>query len=401
MRVVGCAMSECVYAVSTNWKELKNYDKEKADSLVARIAKTNDEIYTKILKNQNTIIFKGPDRDRAGKVKSLLSSVGIHAIIEEIPLNKESMTAQGASSTVIEDANAIFDTVFKKLLYCVRFIAIFPVLLFSKFSKKEISVRMSYTILMLVAYLGLYDLTLGTVLSPIYDLSYNYSLKSFMATAAIFVVTAAVKGIMSVGVAALTGLGDFLNKVLELLGNGLIALTAQTILLKIAQQGFLLKYGLSAGFGLGIFETSRQFGEKIVTITIFIYILLPVVVASEAYVFEQVTRPQIETIKAEYEKVGGIPGMTKTALFGAVGAVWDNVKSTFLNEDSDRKNEHIEQLKSFLMIVLEGVLYILFSVIFLSVISPFVSYKLFKHLSISVVNSSYYVSLISNQRRNV
>lgn len=401
MSIEGCAMSECVYAVSTNWKELKNYDKEKMDSLVTRIAKTNDGIYTKILKKKNTIIFKGPDRDRAGKVKSLLSSVGIHAIVEEIPLNKNSTTDQSDSSTIIEDVNVIFDAIFKKLLYCVRFVAIFPVLLFSKFSKKEISVRMSYAILMIVAYFGLYDLTLGMVLKPIYDLSYNYSLKSFMATAAIFVVTAVVKGIMSFGVAALTGLGDFLSKVLELLGNGLIALTAQTILLKIAQQGFLLKYGLSAGFGLGIFETSRQFGEKIVTITIFVYILLPVVVASEAYVFEQVTRPQIETIKAEYEKIGGVSGMTKTALFGAAGAVWDKVKSAFLDEDNDRKNEHIEQLKSFLMIVLEGVLYVLFSVISLSVISPFISYKLFKYLSMGVFNSSYYVSLINNQRRNV
>jgi len=87
----------------------------------------------------------------------------------------------------------------------------------------------------------------------------------------------------------LTGIGDFVNKILELLGNGLIALTAQTILLKIAQQGFLLKYGLSAGFCLGVFESSRRLGEKIVTLTIFIYILLPVVVASEAYVFDQVT----------------------------------------------------------------------------------------------------------------
>jgi len=46
---------------------------------------------------------------------------------------------------------------------------------------------------MVAAYFGLYDVTLGVVLRPIYQLSYDYSLKSFMATTAVFVVTAVVK----------------------------------------------------------------------------------------------------------------------------------------------------------------------------------------------------------------
>jgi len=394
-------MSECIYSVITNWKELENYNKEKFDSFVARIARKNNSIYEKILKKQKTILFKGSDSDKAEKIKSLLVGVGIQTIVEKISIGNEYKNNLNTNkSTIVDDINTICDTVFRKIFYYIRFIAIFPVMIFSRLSKKDIPIRVSYAILMVAAYFGLYDVTLGVVLRPIYQLSYDYSLKSFMATTAVFVVTAVVKGIASFSVVALTGIGDFVNKILELLGNGLIALTAQTILLKIAQQGFLLKYGLSAGFCLGVFESSRRLGEKIVTLTIFIYILLPVVVASEAYVFDQVTGPQIEAIKTEYKKIGGVTGMTKTAVFGAAGAAWEHIKNTIMSDTGNQKNEYIQKVKSFLMIVLEGTLYILFSVLFLSIISPFVSYKLFKYLSINIINNSYYMPLFSKQRRN-
>jgi hypothetical protein len=75
--------------------------------------------------------------------------------------------------------------------------------------------------------------------------------------------------------------------------KGADALTAQTVLLKIGSARFLLKYGLLADLSW-YFESARKIGEKIVILTILFLFLLPIVVAAEAYVFDQTTSPIIE-----------------------------------------------------------------------------------------------------------
>lgn len=387
-------MIDVKYEVTTRWERLSWFEEDKIKEILNKISKTNKNILSKYNSKELTTLFRGEDKNKAIRIEQLFKRIGIDAVVSTREDSSSTIALQKDNSINLncvhmDKVSNTFDKIFANIFCCIRFAAIFPAIIVSKISKKNFNPRIVYLILAAASFIGLYDATIGFIMSPIYDFAYDYSLKSFLATTAVFIVTAVVKAITSFGVASLTGIGEFVGNILEWLSKGLIALTAQTVLLKIAQQGFLLKYGLLAGFGLGIFESARKIGEKIVILTIFIYILLPIVVAAEAYVFDQTTSPIIENISTEYKKIGSAAGLTKTALLGAGEAILNSVKSFFSGGEDESNIENIEKLKLFFCKVIEGVLYILVSILFLSIISPFISYVLFKHLAKSISNANF------------
>jgi len=327
-------MPEVIYTVTTSWKKLKNYDKNSVDHLITRISKFDKNIYAKFLNKESSVIFKGADRAKAIKVKSLLANVGIYAVVDEpaIPSNN---TKSGNRLKTIEKQNFNLDLITKGVFKYTRLVLIFPVLLLAKFSKKEISTKNAFIILTIMAMFGLYNLILDVLMKPFYDLSYDYCANSFISIETIFIIASIAKNITSISVASLTGISEFISRISAFLENGLIALTAQTVLLKILQQGFLIKSGFTLGFGFGIFEASRKFGEKIVFFTIFIYISLPFFVAAETYIFDQITTQQIKTINKEYDKHGGAVGLSKKAAVGLASYLYNKVND-FISGKSEK-----------------------------------------------------------------
>ncbi|WP_428561141.1 MAG: hypothetical protein ACP59X_18250 [Solidesulfovibrio sp. DCME] len=392
-------MPEITYTVTTKWKRLRNYNKDGADNLISKISKFDKNIYTKVLNKETSVLFKGADASRATKIKSLLTNVGIDVFVEETPSLPTSREA--GTLTISKPAikfNFTVDSVAKAIFYYTRLALIFPVSLFNKLSKRKVSTKTAFTMLTIVAVLGLYNSILDVLMNPFYDLSYSYCMDSFISIETIFIISSIAKNITSISVASLTGISEFISRISGFLENSLIALTAQTVLLKIMQQGFLLKSGLTLGFGFGIFETSRKFGEKLVFFTIFIYISLPFFVAAETFIFNQVTTQQIQNINAEYTKQGGAIGLSKKAVVGISSYLYNKIQD-FISGNSDTKaNENVKELKSFFMTILNGIMFVLVSIIILSIAAPLVIYRLFKLIFASVIDSNLHISLFDENK---
>lgn len=392
-------MPETTYTVTTKWKRLKNYDKDGVDNLIRKISKFDKNIHSKILNKETSVLFKGTDISKATKIRSLLTDVGIHVVVDETSLLPISPKKDAA--TITKPAikfNFTVDSVAKVIFYYTRLALIFPVSLFNKFSKRNVSTKTAFIILTIVAVLGLYNLILDVLMNPFYDLSYSYCMDSFISIETIFIISSIAKNITSISVASLTGISEFISRISGFLENSLIALTAQTVLLKIMQQGFLLKSGLTLGFGFGIFDTSRKFGEKLVFFTIFIYISLPFFVAAETFIFNQVTTQQIQNINAEYTKQGGAIGLSKKAVVGISSYLYNKIQD-FISGNSDTKvNENVKELKSFFMTILNGIMFVLVSIIILSIAAPLIIYRLFKLIFASAIDSNLHISLFDENK---
>ncbi|WP_156180979.1 hypothetical protein [Desulfovibrio sp. TomC] len=387
-------MSKTIYTVTTGWNKLKNYNKANADGLLARISRNNKTIYSKFLNKENTILFEGSDKEQALKIKALLTRVGIYAVVDEkaLVVSKKSAPDKNPIATA-QRTNITIDLILQKIFNYTRLLIIFPVLAFSKICKRKISTKQSFVILAVVAFLGLYNVVFDIILNPIYDISYEYCTNSFATIETIFIIASIAKHITSLSVVSLTGISEFVSRISGFLENGLIALTAQTVLLKIIQQGFLFKTGLTFGFGFGIFDTSRKFGEKIVFFTVFLYAFMPLLVVAETYVFNQVTSQQIQNINDEYGRNGGAIGLSKKAAVGVTTFVLDKAKEFISNETPNAPNKDIKGLKDFFATILNGIIYILVSVILLNVLSPYILYRLFKTFFLSAIDSDKFVSL--------
>lgn len=392
-------MPETTYTVTTKWKRLKNYDKDGVDNLIRKISKFDKNIHSKILNKETSVLFKGTDISKATKIQSLLTDVGIHVVVDETSLLPISPKKDAA--TITKPAikfNFTVDSVAKAIFYYTRLALIFPVSLFNKFSKRNVSTKTAFIILTIVAVLGLYNLILDVLMNPFYDLSYSYCMDSFISIETIFIISSIAKNITSISVASLTGISEFISRISGFLENSLIALTAQTVLLKIMQQGFLLKSGLTLGFGFGIFDTSRKFGEKLVFFTIFIYISLPFFVAAETFIFNQVTTQQIQNINAEYTKQGGAIGLSKKAVVGISSYLYNKIQD-FISGNSDTKvNENVKELKSFFMTILNGIMFVLVSIVILSIAAPLIIYRLFKLIFASAIDSNLHISLFDENK---
>lgn len=395
-------MPEITYTVTTRWKRLRNYNKDGADNLISKISKFDKNIYTKVLNKETSVLFKGADASRATKIKSLLTNVGIDVFVEETPSLPTSREADTLTiSKPASKFNFTVDSVAKEIFHYTRLALIFPVSLFNKFSKRNVSTKTAFTILTIVAILGLYNFILDVLMNPFYDLSYSYCTDSFISIETIFIISSIAKNITSISVASLTGISEFISRISGFLENSLIALTAQTVLLKIMQQGFLLKSGLTLGFGFGIFDTSRKFGEKLVFFTIFIYICLPFFVAAETFIFNQVTTQQIQNINTEYNRHGGAIGLSKKAVVGLASYLYNKFQD-FLSGNSDTKtNENVKELKSFFMTILNGIMFVLVSIIILSVAAPLIIYRLFKLIFASAIDSNLHISLFDNNKTTI
>lgn len=391
-------MPEEIYTVKTSWKKLKNYNKDRVDNLITRISKFDKNIYTKFLNKEGSILFKGTDKTRAIKVKSLLTNVGIYAVIGEESVSLDKLEVKCKTRPKAKQ-NFSLTTIAKNIFLYTRLVLISPVLLFTKFSKRNISTKKAFIILTLMVALGFYNLILDVLMDPFYDLSYSYCTKSFISIETIFVIASIAKNITSISVASLTGISEFISRISAFLENSLIALTAQTVLLKILQQGFLIKSGLTLGFGFGVFDTSRKFGEKIVFFIIFIYISMPFFVAAETYVFDQITTQQIRTINAEYNKHGGALGLSKKAAVGLTSYLYNKVNDFISGKSETKINENVKELKSFFMTILNGIMFVLVSIIILSLAAPYFLFRLFKTIFINLIDSDVHVSLFEGSKK--
>ena len=390
-------MPETTYTVTTSWKKLKNYNKDGADRLITRISKFDKQIYSKFLNKEHSVIFKGPDQEQALKIKKLLTDIGIYAVVDE-KSNSPQKIEKASPSKVKNKRNLTIGIVKNKIVHYTRILLIFPVLLISKLTKKEIPTKNAFIILAIAAFLGTYNFIFDTLMSPFYNLSYSYCTESFVSIETIFIIASIAKNITSISVASLTGISDFISRISGFLENSLIALTAQTVLLKIVQQGFLLKSSLTLGFGLGTFEASRKFGEKIVLFSIFIYIALPFFVATETYIFNKVTTQQIENINAEYIKNGKAVGLSKKAIVGVASYISSKVAEFTSGKPDEQTNENVKSLKAFFMTILNSLMFVLVSTIFLSISGPYVIYQLFKIIFTTAIDRNVHISLFSEDR---
>lgn len=422
-------MKSNMFFVMATGKKYSNYDDTKARYAINKLAGGNKIVIDKFIKSDPVIVYKSADHDKASKVQGLLISIGVDARVSSsekkislsdaqtkasvhdpiIPtknvMNIQSnvFKADPVSDTtkmhpkyvaetqvkhdeeIVHRMNTVLDKAVGYIFGATRLLAIFPVLCIQKVTGKRMPRSTAYAILALLSFFGIYHYSIGQAFSYMYEAAYDFSVASFMSTATIFVIAATIKMVAGI----IPGVSDIMGKVLDLLGNGLIALAAQTVILKIAQSGFLLKYVLSLGYGLGCFEITRRVGEKVVICVLLSYIVLPAVVSLEAFIYKQVTAPIIQDIKLENEKIGGVTGLIGSAVKGA----FNKAKDWLLGEDESKKNEHFEMIEAFGKSMLRSLLYLLVSVLFLSIVSPYIAYKFLKNFLLHMATSKGEISL--------
>jgi hypothetical protein len=111
-------------------------------------------------------------------------------------------------------------------------------------------------------------------------------------------------------------IAEILEQIGGYLANGVLALGIQSVFLKLVQEGLVLRYLLGLGFLLLAVPNLAEFGKKLVFGTLILFLTLPPIVATEAFVYERLRNPIQEDLESSY-------GQLKQA---TVDAGWGSIK---------------------------------------------------------------------------
>jgi len=333
--------------------------------------KMTPERFLKMLESRTNIkIAQNKTKDEIELLYIRLNKLNIKAYVREHFEGNQNKDNAGSSnhsqaeSTKNPKMQSSFENVLENIetytILAINYIAFFPIILINRIFKKRFTETAGYLLLSAISFVGIYHLAFQVSYNLIYDIAYEFSFKSLIGTATAYSVFELLHKFTP-----LPGVG----KLADWLANGLVALSIQTILLKIVKEGFIARYIFSIGFLLCAFKVTQIYGKKIILSAVFVYILLPGIVSLEAVTYSLSTESTFEKIKTKYDECGGTLQFVKEGL-GSLGNM------VFGSSESTKKSKASE----FTEVLLESLVYLLVMTLFYCVISPFIAYILISRI---------------------
>lgn len=331
---------------------------------------TPDDFLKMLESRSNVRIAQNKTKDEIGLLYSNLNKYNIKSYVKEhydVSQNTKSedydsrpQNESAANHKKPLSLNDILENIETYTILGINYVTFFPIILINKFFKKRFTETAGYLLLSALSFVGIYHLAFKLSYNVIYNMAYDFSFKSLIGTATAYSVFELLHKFTP-----LPGVG----KIADWLANGLVALSIQTILLKIVKEGFIAKYVFSIGFLLCAFKITQLYGKRIVLSAVFIYVLMPGIVSLEAATYTMSTASTFEKIETKYKEFGGTLEIIKEG-FGTL-------KNMVLGSSDRNKHSKAGEFAEFL---LESLVYLLVMTLFYCIISPFIAYILISRI---------------------
>lgn len=265
-----------------------------------------------------------------------------------------------------------------QILFIVIF---FPVIIVEKLFRRRINVKIAYVLLAIAAFLGVYDLIYGIPGDFFYGEMIAFSDKSLINSMSVLAVTK-IGGLISYFINP--AVAEVLNKVSDLIANGVLALGFQSILLRLVKAGYLLKYFLAFGFVLCAFRRFERMGQKIVILTFLFFIAMPAVVFTETFVYNHYSTEIKTDLEEKKEKIGSVIGLPKDVASASYYSSREKLSKWFGDEEGAEKFELLkkekagvtDRVKALAKGILDSLMYMLLLVLFTCILAPILAYFL-------------------------
>jgi hypothetical protein len=331
---------------------------------------TPDDFLKMLESRTNVRIAQNKTKNEIELLYSRLNKLNIkvhireHLEIAKDNANGDSASQSQATSTSNPKRQLSFDEILENIekytILGINYITFFPIILINKFFKKRFTEMAGYLLLSALSFVGIYHLAFKLSYNVIYDMAYDFSFKSLIGTATAYSVFELLHKFTP-----LPGVG----KIADWLANGLIALSIQTILLKIVKEGFIAKYIFSAGFLLCAFKVTQVYGKRMVLSAVFIYVLMPGIVSLESATYKMSTASTFEKIETKYKEFGGTLEFIKEG--------FSTLKNIIFSSSDSKSRSKAGEFAEFL---LESLIYLLVMTLFYCIISPFIAYILISRI---------------------
>ena len=190
----------------------------------------------------------------------------------------------------------------------------FPVLLIERFTDYKVPRLLAFPLLAVAAFFGFYDILYGTLGSWIYAEAIDFSNQSLINSMSVLAVVKV--GELLGFVPGVQAIGEIMQQIGDYLANGVLALGIQSIFLVLVQKGLFLRYMLGFGFLLLAIPVLADFGKKLVFGSLILFIIMPAVVYTEAFLYDRLTKPIQQELQTSYEQI------ERTIVLGG----WSSVK---------------------------------------------------------------------------
>jgi len=331
---------------------------------------TPDDFLKMLESRSNVRIAQNKTKDEIGLLYSRLNKYNIKSYVKEHYDVSQSTKSEDYSSRTQNESTAnhkkqlsfndILENIETYTILGINYVTFFPIILLNKFFKKRFTETVGYLLLSALSFIGIYHLAFKLSYNIIYNAAYDFSFKSLIGTATAYSVFELLHKFTP-----LPGVG----KIADWLANGLIALSIQTILLKIVKEGFIAKYVFSIGFLLCAFKITQLYGKRIVLSAVFIYVLMPGIVSLEAATYTMSTASTFERIETKYKEFGGTLEIIKEG--------FSTLKNMVFGNSNSKTHSKAGEFAEFL---LESLVYLLVMTLFYCIVSPFIAYILISRI---------------------
>ena len=179
----------------------------------------------------------------------------------------------------------------------------FPVLLIERFTDYKVPRLLAFPLLAVAAFFGFYDILYGTLGNWIYAEAIDFSNQSLINSMSVLTVVKV--GELLGFVPGVQAIGEIMQQIGDYLANGVLALGIQSIFMVLVKKGLFLKYLLGFGFLLLAVPVLADFGKKLIFGSLILFIIMPAVVYTEAFLYDRLTKPIKQELKTSYELIEG------------------------------------------------------------------------------------------------
>ena len=282
----------------------------------------------------------------------------------------------------------------------VSVVLFFPILLWEKATGRRLAARHAwgvYLVLGLGALAGAYDILFGVPAGWIYGQAIEYSDRSVINSLIALGVVQAAQWVTVI----LPPLSAVIGEISEWIVRGVAALAMQSAFLRLVQAGFLLKYFLGAGLLLGVFKATEQLGLKLATLSLMVFITLPLVITAEALLYAELTARLNATLAEDRKRFGSIAEIATDTVMGQVTEIrkyWNRLAG---NADEARRLEKLlaekpklkERLRGSAKSLFHGLVTLLLLTLFTCLVVPLLAYWVLFKATLSLLGEMGHLSL--------
>ena len=191
--------------------------------------------------------------------------------------------ALNAQTTEGEQDGEKTQLLFRLIQTGLNWMLFFPILLVERFTDYKIPRLLAFPLLAVAALLGLYDFLYVSLAHPVYAAAIDFSNQSLINSMVVLTIVKSAELITTL-VPPLFAISEILEPIGNSLAYGVLALGVQSAFLTLVQEGLVLRYVLGLGFLLLAVPNLAVFGKKLVFGSLILFLTLPPIVATEAFV---------------------------------------------------------------------------------------------------------------------